>query len=202
MADLIFKGYFFVCLMIYLFGLYGPHMRAIKRNTIADDRKGGLEFPLSLLAFGGMQIVPLVYLFSNWLDFADLRLPLWAGILGMPIFAAALWLVWRAHADLGNNWSPTLQIRTEHTLVTNGIYRWIRHPIYAAQWLWAIAQLLLLHNWIAGLAGLATFLPIYLYRVPREEQMMLDRFGETYRAYMRRTGRIIPRRAADTPALR
>jgi len=64
--------------------------------------------------------------------------------------------------------------------------------MYAAFWLWGIAQALLLQNWIAGLANLASFLPMYLLRVPREEQMMLEQFGEEYRLYMNRTGRVIP----------
>ena len=67
------------------------------------------------------------------------------------------------------------------------------HPMYASQWLWSVAQPLLLQNWIAGWSGLLLFLPLYLSRVPREEQMMLVQFGEAYRAYMRRTGRVIPR---------
>ena len=65
--------------------------------------------------------------------------------------------------------------------------------MYASQWLWSTAQALLLQNWIAGWAGLALFLPLYLSRVPREEQMMLDRFGGAYHAYMDRTGRVVPR---------
>jgi len=65
--------------------------------------------------------------------------------------------------------------------------------MYAAHWLWGIAQALLLQNWIAGLAMLASFLPMYLHRVPREEQMKLEQFGEEYRLYMNRTGRLIPR---------
>ncbi len=68
----------------------------------------------------------------------------------------------------------------------------IRHPTYAAHWLWAIAQALLLQNWIAGLAMLASFLSLYLLRVPREEEMMLEHFGEEYGSYMNRTGRVIP----------
>jgi protein-S-isoprenylcysteine O-methyltransferase Ste14 len=194
----IFKIVFLVCWGIYFFFLYAPHLRQIKKDRVADDRKGGLELPLSLLAFLGMQVIPLIYIFSSWLDFADYSLPAWAGWLGAAIFALSLWLTWKSHADLGRNWSPTLQIKSEHTLITQGIYRNLRHPIYAAQWLWAIAQALLLHNWIAGLAGLATFLPIYLYRVPREEQMMEETFGEAYRAYKDRTGGIIPRRQVKT----
>jgi protein-S-isoprenylcysteine O-methyltransferase Ste14 len=65
--------------------------------------------------------------------------------------------------------------------------------MYASEWLWALAQALLLQNWVAGWATLALFAPLYALRVPREERMMLDRFGEEYRAYMDRTGRIVPR---------
>ncbi len=80
-----------------------------------------------------------------------------------------------------------------HTLVAEGVYRTIRHPMYASQMLLGVAQILLLQNWIAGPAGLLLFLPLYWVRVPREEQMMLDQFGADYRAYMARTGRILPR---------
>ena len=44
--------------------------------------------------------------------------------------------------------------------------------------------LFLLANWIAG--------PACLVRVPREERMLLDHFGEAYRAYSTRTGRVVP----------
>ena len=64
--------------------------------------------------------------------------------------------------------------------------------MYSAFWLWAIAQALLLPNWIAGFAGLAGFGILFFGRVAREEQMMLETFGDSYRAYMARTGRIFP----------
>jgi protein-S-isoprenylcysteine O-methyltransferase Ste14 len=63
-------------------------------------------------------------------------------------------------------------------------------------WLWAVAQPLLLHNWIAGFGLILLFIPLYLIRVPREERMMLEHFGDEYRDYMRRTGRIFPRASA------
>ena len=100
--------------------------------------------------------------------------------------------MWRSHTDLGQNWSESLQIRQGHQLVTSGIYRHIRHPMYAFGWLFGIVQALLLQNWIAGLSGLVSFAVLYFLRVPREEQMMLDQFGEEYQSYMKRTGRVIP----------
>ena len=164
-----------------------------RNRRIVVDRKTARE--KSLLAFlsVGVGALPLLSIFTPWLSFADYRLPSWAGWTGATIFALGLWLLWRAHATLGPYWSDSLQLREGHPLITSGIYRHIRHPMYAFGWLLAIAQALLLPNWIAGLSGLVSFAPLYVSRVPREEQMMLDQFGEEYQAYMNRTGRIFPR---------
>lgn len=161
-------------------------------NKTANRRKSVLD--IVLISAGGVGLAaPLVYLFTPWLDFADYDLPGWLGWLGTAVFAVALLLLWRSHADLGRNWSATLQLREGHMLVTAGVYRYMRHPMYSAHWLWAIAQALLIENWLAGWAFLVIFVPFCLIHVPREEQMMLDNFPEEYRQYMNRTGRLIPR---------
>jgi protein-S-isoprenylcysteine O-methyltransferase Ste14 len=108
------------------------------------------------------------------------------------VFAVSLCLFYLVHRDLGENWSFTLEIRKRHALVTTGLYRWIRHPMYSAFLLWAIAQALLLPNWIAGPAGLVGFGTLFFFRVGREEQMMIETFGDEYRAYVARTKRVIP----------
>jgi protein-S-isoprenylcysteine O-methyltransferase Ste14 len=167
------------------------------RGLITDDRERGQDRPLMLLTTLGMIIVPFLYLFTTKLDFADYSLPptasLVAGSLGAALFLQALWLLWRSHADLAGSFSPGLQIRKNHRLVTTGVYENIRHPMYAAHLLWAVAQLLLLQNWIAGPAFLVASIPLYVARIPREEVMMLDQFGEEYRRYAERTGRVVPR---------
>lgn len=163
------------------------------QKRITDNRLNVLEFMLALLGFIGMHLLPIIYIFTGWLDFANYQLPDWLALIGIIPLIGSVWLLWRAHADLGTNWSPTLEVRQEHKLVTNGVYQHLRHPIYASVWLTGIAQVLLLHNWIAGLALLVTFIPIYFLRVPREEKMMLDNFGEEYRSYMQRTGGVIPK---------
>ena len=173
-----------------------PHERRRRRTRMALERVGALERALVGLLFVGMVFAPAVYASTSWLDRADYRLPpeteRSVGGVGAALMTLAIWLFWRSHADLGGNWSPSLQLREGHVLVTEGVYRRVRHPMYASEWLWVIAQALLLQNWIAGWAGLALFAPLYVLRVPREERMMLDRFGEEYRAYMERTGRIVP----------
>ena len=192
MSDSIFKVFYLIGLIVgsVIRALYTKHYR---QNRITDDRETVLDKLLIIFASLGLIVIPLFYLLTPWLDFADYHLPVWADWIGVVVFADALLLLWRSHADLGRNWLPTLQIREEHSLVTKGVFHYIRHPMYAAHWLWGIAQVLLLQNWIAGFAMLATLLPLYFVRVPHEEQMMLEHFGEKYRLYMNRTGRVIPR---------
>ena len=147
---------------------------------------------LGLLALGGL-FVPIIYAATNWLDFANYTLPTWAGWLGILLTAGAVFVFWRAHADLGLNWSPTLEIREKHELITRGIYGVIRHPMYASQWLLVIAQPLLLHNWMAGFLNLVVFIPFYLLRVKAEEQLMIEQFGDQYRAYIQKVGAVFPK---------
>lgn len=141
----------------------------------------------------GMMVAPIVYLATPLLDFADyasLEGATWAGAF---VMAASLLLFWRSHADLGRSFSRTTEIRDNHELITHGVYSVLRHPMYAAIWLFGLAQALLLPNWVAGLGGVVGFAPMYFLRTPREEAMMAAEFGERYREYARRTGRVIPR---------
>jgi protein-S-isoprenylcysteine O-methyltransferase Ste14 len=173
-----------------------PHEQRRRKTRMAVERVNTLERTLVSLLFVGIVFAPAIYASTSLLDRANYRLPPEAqrsvGGVGAMLMTLAIWLFWRSHADLGRNWSPSLQLREGHELVTEGVYRYVRHPMYASEWLWSIAQALLLQNWVAGWAGLALFTPLYVMRVPREEQMMLDRFGAEYRSYMNRTGRIVP----------
>jgi protein-S-isoprenylcysteine O-methyltransferase Ste14 len=115
------------------------------------------------------------------------------GWVGVFLLACSVFIFWHAHMDSKSNWSPTLEIHKDHTLVTNGIYRYIRHPMYASQLLWVIAQILLLQNWLAGPLDLVFFIPFYFLRVQAEEKMMLESFGDQYRDYMKKVGGLIPK---------
>ncbi|MBN2517885.1 MAG: isoprenylcysteine carboxylmethyltransferase family protein [Candidatus Altiarchaeota archaeon] len=152
--------------------------------------------PLELFLFSlnsiGMFFLPLLYLITTYLDFGDYQLPEALSWLGIPAFIIALWVLWKSHVDLGRRWSPNIKIQDKHELVTDGIYKHIRHPMYASHLYWALAQLLLIQNWIAGPAMLVTITPFYLYRIPKEEAMMLEHFGKAYQDYMKKTKRLIP----------
>jgi protein-S-isoprenylcysteine O-methyltransferase Ste14 len=103
-----------------------------------------------------------------------------------------LWLFRRSHKDLGRQWSASLEIRESHQIVRGGVYRRIRHPMYASFWLWALAQALLLPNTMAAMSGLVAIGILFFTRIDFEERMLLEAFGEDYRTYMRETNRIIP----------
>ena len=186
--------------VIYLIGfvailiirIYFARQVKVKQNKVVDGRVTVLEKVLLFLTVVGMFIVPLVDVFTPWFDFAAYELPHWTGWLGTIVLGLAIALFWRTHTDLGINWSATLEVRENHTLVETGVYQYIRHPMYAAFWLWGIAQVLLLQNWICGVSYVLSFSSMYLVRVPQEEQMMLDTFGERYQQYANRTGRVIP----------
>ncbi len=185
--------------IFYLIGLFSGsvirtwYLRKYRQDRKAIFREEGFVVGFLASLWGVTILLPLLYMFTQWLSFADFDLPAWAGWIGMVTFTVALWLLWQSHTDLGRNWRITTEIREGHELVTTGVFRYIRHPMYSAHLLWGIAQALLIHNWIAGLASLVIVIPLYMLRVRREEHMMIDRFGEEYREYMRRTGRIIPR---------
>lgn len=169
-----------------------PHARRSRKVSKAnsvDRRRERL-----ILAVAGLlvHVVPLVYVLTGWPQFADYTFRPLLAALGTVVFAGALYLFHRSHRDLGTNWSIALDIRKTHALVTGGVYRLVRHPMYSAFWLNAVAQALLLPNFIAGLAGLLGIAVLYFARVEREERMMLETFGDEYRAYMARSARLIP----------
>jgi protein-S-isoprenylcysteine O-methyltransferase Ste14 len=153
----------------------------------------GRDRVLMALVFIGCLLLPLVYLFTPLLDFANYRSTHWARATGAVVMAAGLWLFYRSHADLGRNWSISLEVREGHELIQHGVYRRVRHPMYAAIWLIGIAQMLLLPNWIAGPSAVVAFAIMYFARIAREERMLCEHFGDAYRDYMRRSGRVVPR---------
>lgn len=160
-------------------------------NFVVEKKSIG---DIILLIFDGIgMIIPLIYVFSSWLDFADFILPSWVGWLGVVIFMDAIIILYLSHAHLGSNWSPVLGIKEKHTLITSGIYRYIRHPMYAAHLIWAVAQIMILHNWIAGFSFIVVMIPHYLLRVEKEESMMIEQFGNEYKDYMKTAGRLLPK---------
>jgi len=181
-----------VVMAVGWFALRIPHVRRSRKTPVALDAMDISERLRLAISLTGLGLLPFAYVIFGEPAFARrLFHPAlaWAGVVAA---IAALVMFHLTHRALGRNWSVSLQMRQDHKLITDGVYARIRHPMYTAFWLWAMAQALLLPNWVAGCSGLLGFGTLYFLRVGPEEQMMLARFGEQYRLYIARTGRLLP----------
>jgi protein-S-isoprenylcysteine O-methyltransferase Ste14 len=169
-----------------------PHQRRSRRTPVAEKREPFRDRMLLAISFCGLFVVPVIYVLAGEPRIADCPFSPALATFGVIVFVLSLALFYRTHRDLGRFWSVTLEIRQTHRLVTSGVYRYVRHPMYSAFFLWALAQALLLPNWIAGPAGLVGFGTLFAFRLGREERMMEATFGEDYRDYARRTKRVVP----------
>src|SRR5436309_14324447 len=176
---------------IVMIAIRAPHGRRSRIVKIATSHKTPLETGLLVFAWIGF-FVPLIWVASPAFSFAEYSLgagPLVAGVMSLAI---GLWLFYRSYADLGTNWSITLEVREQHRLITQGVYRRIRHPMYSALALYSIGQALVIPNWVAGPSNLIAFAILLALRVHAEERMMVREFGDGYALYSARTKRLIP----------
>lgn len=135
----------------------------------------------------------LAYLIEpGWMRWSTWPLPDWIRWCGIAFAVPTVLLMYWTLSTLGSNLTDTVATRANHTLVTSGPYRWVRHPYYVVLFLLVCATFLLTANWFIGASGLVVFL-LLAVRTPIEEQMLIERFGDEYRRYMARTGRFVPR---------
>ena len=187
-----------VAALVWFAGLVGwtiiryPFERRAKKIGVSKSLFDRRESGLLAIAVLGLFVIPAIYVLSGFPALFDRAFVPAIAWLGAATTIAALWVFRSSHVDLGRNWSISLEVREQHALVKTGIYRLIRHPMYSSFFLLGLAQLLLLANWFAGLAGVVGAGILFAFRVRREEQMMLESFGDEYRSYMTQTKRIVP----------
>lgn len=169
-------------------------VRAHATGERLDRTEEGLFILLTLRPVGLITMAGLLAFMirPSWMAWSSVALPVWmrwAGV-GLGVVAAGS-LIWTFHT-LGPNLTDTAVTRREHTLVTHGPYRWLRHPFYVATALAVLANALVATNWFLLAGGALTVLLLVL-RTSTEEHMLIDRFGDAYRDYMAETGRFLPR---------
>jgi protein-S-isoprenylcysteine O-methyltransferase Ste14 len=169
-----------------------PHIKRSMQRKVVSSRNDALDKALVAGVGVGLLLGPLLWVATPALAFADYGLRLEAFTAGVASLVLGLWLLHRSHVDLGTNWSNTLELREDQKLVTGGVYRSVRHPMYVALLLHALGMALVIPNGIAGPLFLVAFTLLFAGRVRSEEKMMLDQFGPDYAAYLQRTKRLIP----------
>lgn len=161
----------------------------------AVEREGRWSIVLRLVLFLYMLAVVVLYAINPaWLGAFAIPLPAWSRWLGVGLGAIGLVLLIWVHHTLGRHWSTNLQFKEEHTLVTSGPYRWARHPMYTALFSFFAGLALVSANWLVVLLVVVSIFVLYV-RIGKEETMMIEQFGDEYRAYMQQTGRFLPRLA-------
>jgi protein-S-isoprenylcysteine O-methyltransferase Ste14 len=159
-----------------------------------DRRQEGLFILLTLRPIGlAMWLAVLAYMINpRSMAWSSIDLPewlRWAGVV-LGVMGAVL-LLWTL-PNLGKNLTDTVVTRKTHTLVSSGPYRWVRHPFYDAVALYLAANALAASNWFLLLTG-AAVVTLLVIRTRTEEEKLALRFGDSYRAYVSRTGRFLPR---------
>ena len=192
MDETIWKMIFIIMGGVFATLIRRPHIKKYKKTEKITSKKPSREKFLMFLAAIGMMVMPVIYVFTPWLNSFSINLPEWARWSGVVVFGLYLFLFWWVHKTLGTNWSPVLEIRKDHKLITEGPYKYVRHPMYTCIWLAVAGFGLISSNWVVGIVAPVTWGILYFIRLPDEEKMMIEEFGDQYKEYMRRTKRIIP----------
>lgn len=201
-GDLLFRILFLVLFVpgVGIRAYYARRLRATRErrswkkrleNTVQTEGRAG-----AVLLFGqGIYLciaLPLYLFLSPTLFWLELPVPDWLRWFGVALGILSLPFLGWVHYTLDKHWDVSLSFREDHVLVTSGPYQRIRHPMYTIHIVYFFAWVLVSVNLLLLINYLLTILLITL-RIPKEEQMLLERFGEEYRAYMKRTGRLLPR---------
>jgi protein-S-isoprenylcysteine O-methyltransferase Ste14 len=150
---------------------------------------------MTIIRIGGLilWLSPFIYLINpHWMSWSKIGLLdsiRWAGVgIGALCVLGIYWLF----SSIGSGITPTSATRKEHKLATNGIYRYIRHPLYTFGSSMFVAFGMMADNWFIAALGILTFI-LMAIRTPKEEANLIEKFGDEYREYMKRTGRFLPK---------
>jgi len=191
----------FLILLVMLIAMRIYFMIKVRRSggrLMPDEqavkREGGRSFLIfrvvlffALIVFLGMYLTGM-----RWIDLFMVRLPGWLRWMGFALGILSVAFMTWTQMTLDTQWSAQLQLREDHHLITSGPYARIRHPLYTSTFGWGAALSLLTANWIFVAVSMLAIAGL-VWRTPKEEQMMIDAFGDDYQEYMQRTGRYIPR---------
>jgi protein-S-isoprenylcysteine O-methyltransferase Ste14 len=168
---------------------------AQKRSQDQINRRLEGGFTMIALRLSGLLIWLTIFVYLIYppaISWAILPLPAWLRWLGVAGgITSALLLAWMFRS-LGMNITDSVSTRRNHNLVTEGPYRWVRHPLYTFGGLLFLSISMIMSTWLVPLLGIPTYV-LLINRTSIEEKQLQDRFGEEYLEYSQRTGRFLPR---------
>lgn len=191
--DQTFRAILIVVFLVVLpIGIYHRLKSQATRERL-DRRQEGLFILATLRPMGAAFWLGLIAWMVDpaWLAWSSVSVPLWLRWTGVGVTASACGLLVWTLRSLGGNLTDTVVTRHKHTLVVDGPYRWIRHPLYDSAALLTVAMSLIAANWFLFVIGVAVFC-LLIIRTRTEEKNLMARFGDSYRTYTERTGRFLP----------
>jgi len=193
-SELIFRATFSFLWFVF-FGIFGwvahsTRWSAGRRTSRRTNEFRGVALVFAAVYFAGALVYALV---PSWILLLSMPLPAAFRLFMMGVAVLGMLFVLWALRTLGRNWAPSVSgVRMDTVLVTAGPYGLIRHPIYFGAFVFLVAQALIAANLILLLPTLALVTLLYM-QLPEEERVLIQRFGDDYREYMKRTPRFIPR---------
>jgi protein-S-isoprenylcysteine O-methyltransferase Ste14 len=162
------------------------------RSTTTKGSRLNLDFFLSVLNFVCGVILPLLWGVGGLREF-DYEAPIAMQFTGLLFYGIGFLLMCISHYYLGKHFSGIAEIKKDHTLVTSGVYKYVRHPMYTAFYILVLGIFLVSANLLVGVLSVLLWHFQYKYRVVKEEAYLLEKFGEQYKKHMIVTGRLFPR---------
>jgi len=187
---LFFKIQFIIIFFIWVGVRY--YFSSKINQKVSESIRPCIEKTLVFLNIVGQIIIPMIIMFTPFFD--QFKIGINTILKQILVFVSLINILFYAKIflDLGQSWSPILELKEDHKLVTSGVYKYVRHPMYTHFWLWAISQGIILDNYLVLIPGVLFWAMLYFFRVSKEEDMMTQRFGFEYELYMQTTPRIIP----------
>ena len=177
-------------------GISGYFRRKADKDTGEKiSRKVDGSVMMTGIKVGGLilWLSPLVYLINPlWMAWSKIGLPDWVRWLGVGIGVVCTIMIYWLFSSIGSGITPTSATRKQHTLVTSGPYRWVRHPLYTVGSSMFISFGMMADNWFIAALGVLAFIAMAI-RTPKEEANLIEKFGDEYREYMKHTGRYLPK---------
>ena len=159
--------------------------RTMHRQSISSRIEQGIVLTIgAFLLFGSPS-------YLDWLNQPVFTVTLPIALLGLALVACGVaFSIW-ARFILGDNWSGTVTVKQNHTLIVLGPYRIVRHPIYTGI-LAALLGTALEYGLLRSFFGVLVVAAGLLMKITAEEQFMYQRFGEEYLRYRRQVSTLIP----------
>lgn len=187
--DRLFR-WLFIAIFVATFSISAYFRRKARRSgeVIPRVREGKLSLLLRLLFAAPIYLSFFAYMVNpDWLAWSSLPLSTWLRWFGVAVGFGMLPVLYWVVSTLGRNISETVLTKEDHSLVTQGPYRWVRHPLYSVATILFVSLGIVAANWFIIVMALVIIIGIALVVIPKEEAQLISKFGDKYREYMKGT---------------